>query len=444
MQTSLDVQAPEVPRAFKNSGTSRLVGTDMSFRELVKAAPVGGDDLPRDGSLLPQPAPSPAEVEQAVASDDQPEINEEEVSAFPGYLAAPPLPDGAETLTMGWLPPVMQVTIAGVGQAAIQDTPPAVPGKDPANQLRLPGPAEPSGQLLAATAAELPPQGTGTTDEPLVLAARENTGAERFLIDPRPFEGSLRRQFVGDGDNRQMRIAGPVPATSAPEQGLKSPLLFAPVTPTPDDVPVPGDGEHARPNGFNTSGAPVTPADDSALVLPPALPETGEPGALDRPDSSILPTAGRTPETTTRPILQLHSVAGTPAFLQEMGDTLRMMISGEKDLVVLRLNPEHLGALEVHLESEDDQVKLTFISQNGAARDLLDAALPRLRDQLASSGFQLAGAAVSADGMAGGDNRRPGVPLPAEILKHAGFDEDEAVQVPGQVRTREGRVDTFA
>ncbi|THK40956.1 hypothetical protein E8Q33_10445 [Methylophaga sp. SB9B] len=61
----------------------------------------------------------------------------------------------------------------------------------------------------------------------------------------------------------------------------------------------------------------------------------------------------------------------------------------------LRLNPAHLGPVEVRLSMQNDQTSVTFIASNAAARDALEQALPRLRESFIENGLALNNAEVS-------------------------------------------------
>jgi flagellar hook-length control protein FliK len=61
----------------------------------------------------------------------------------------------------------------------------------------------------------------------------------------------------------------------------------------------------------------------------------------------------------------------------------------------LRLNPAHLGPVEVRLSMQNEQTSVTFIASNSAARDALEQALPRLRESFNENGLALNHAEVS-------------------------------------------------
>ena len=61
----------------------------------------------------------------------------------------------------------------------------------------------------------------------------------------------------------------------------------------------------------------------------------------------------------------------------------------------LRLNPAHLGPVEVRLSMQNEQTSVTFVASNAAARDALEQALPRLRESFSDNGLALNHAEVS-------------------------------------------------
>jgi flagellar hook-length control protein FliK len=63
--------------------------------------------------------------------------------------------------------------------------------------------------------------------------------------------------------------------------------------------------------------------------------------------------------------------------------------------VELKLNPAHLGPIEVRVQMQNDQAQVSFVAQHGPVRDALEAALPRLREMFTAKGFNLVDVNVS-------------------------------------------------
>lgn len=79
----------------------------------------------------------------------------------------------------------------------------------------------------------------------------------------------------------------------------------------------------------------------------------------------------------------------------DLGNRVMWMVKQDVQTADIKLNPPHLGPLEVRVSMANDAVSVTFSSHHATVRDALDAAMPRLRDMLMDNGLQLANANVS-------------------------------------------------
>lgn len=68
---------------------------------------------------------------------------------------------------------------------------------------------------------------------------------------------------------------------------------------------------------------------------------------------------------------------------------------GQAQVAEIRLNPAHMGPIEVRVVMNDDQASVTFSAQHGAVRDAIDSSLPRLREMFNGSGLLLSDTEVS-------------------------------------------------
>ncbi len=123
--------------------------------------------------------------------------------------------------------------------------------------------------------------------------------------------------------------------------------------------------------------------------------------ASAQPATSPLPDRPALPQTqaTRPPEFTLSVPAGEPGWEADMSNRLLWMVERNTPSAVLRLDPPELGALEVRISTEGDKANVTFIAQHGQARDVLESALPKLREMLGQNGIQLADARVSQDSM---------------------------------------------
>ena len=83
------------------------------------------------------------------------------------------------------------------------------------------------------------------------------------------------------------------------------------------------------------------------------------------------------------------------AWGEEVGSRVKWMVSSQVQSAELKMNPANLGPVEVKISVQNDQTTIHFSAQNGAVREALDAAMPRLREMLGDNGVNLADVDVS-------------------------------------------------
>lgn len=193
-------------------------------------------------------------------------------------------------------------------------------------------------------------------------------------------------------------------------------------------------------NSLHKTAAPAPaapPADPTAVTAPPAQPALAIAGAHDfiaakltaehalqaevlaaaagsaaGGDKLILTQTAATAAVpmlnpvSAHPLPQLHPASATlpapvatpvqqPQWGDDLGSRIVWMVKQDIKTADIRLNPAHLGPLEVKIAMQQDQVSVSFTSHHGVVRDALDAAMPRLREMLTDNGLQLANASVS-------------------------------------------------
>ncbi|MBY6105221.1 flagellar hook-length control protein FliK [Ferrimonas balearica] len=125
----------------------------------------------------------------------------------------------------------------------------------------------------------------------------------------------------------------------------------------------------------------------------------------------------------------------------ELRERLAVMINTDRMTAELRLDPPELGALQVRIQMNGDQAQVQIQTQHAQARDLLEQALPRLREMLQGQGIQLADANVShqqhSEGQADGGSGFGG---------QSGVDGGAEDAVAHQISNRnaEGGIDFYA
>jgi flagellar hook-length control protein FliK len=86
-----------------------------------------------------------------------------------------------------------------------------------------------------------------------------------------------------------------------------------------------------------------------------------------------------------------------PQWTQDMGNRMQMMVSQRMKEVEVKLDPVELGPVRIHLKmDEENKAHVTLSAQHGLTRDMLENALPRLRDMLAQQGVDIGSATVDS------------------------------------------------
>jgi flagellar hook-length control protein FliK len=125
--------------------------------------------------------------------------------------------------------------------------------------------------------------------------------------------------------------------------------------------------------------------------------------ALNSVDGSLQNTA----QNTTAPIIasqtgaiqSTQTVINAPvtdkAWGNEFNQKITWMATQSQQTAELHLNPPNLGPLNVVLKVSGDQATALFNSPHAAVRDVVQQALPQLREMLAGNGITLGNAMVS-------------------------------------------------
>jgi len=100
-----------------------------------------------------------------------------------------------------------------------------------------------------------------------------------------------------------------------------------------------------------------------------------------------------TPQLLERPL-------GHPAWPQELGEKVVWIAGQGQQSAELKLNPQHLGPLEVRINLNQDQASVQFISSHAAVREAVESALPKLREMLSAQQLNLHEVSVAQQGFA--------------------------------------------
>lgn len=157
------------------------------------------------------------------------------------------------------------------------------------------------------------------------------------------------------------------------------------------------------------AAAPVLTPERFGAEVRAAL-AAGQPRALG-PESTLerLPTAAAQPatsatgaaaQTLTAPVVQDAASARPalptttvdthlrqPGWDQALGERVLWAANQKFQGAEIKLNPAHLGPVEVRVQLHNDQAQISFTAQHATTREALEAALPRLREMFNASGY---------------------------------------------------------
>ncbi len=96
-------------------------------------------------------------------------------------------------------------------------------------------------------------------------------------------------------------------------------------------------------------------------------------------------------------VMEIAVPVGSAGWGEALGDKVVWMNGQGSQVAELRLDPPHLGPMEVRLTMVNDQATAVFVSHNPAVREAIESAMPRLREMLADSGIMLGNTMVGAE-----------------------------------------------
>ncbi|MBT1064929.1 flagellar hook-length control protein FliK [Bowmanella sp. Y26] len=82
----------------------------------------------------------------------------------------------------------------------------------------------------------------------------------------------------------------------------------------------------------------------------------------------------------------------------QLAERVRMLVNLGNMSADIRLDPPDLGSMQVRVQMHGEQATVNFVVQSQQARDMLDQAVPRLREMLAEKGIELGQSFVQQEG----------------------------------------------
>ncbi|MFO1436661.1 MAG: flagellar hook-length control protein FliK [Gammaproteobacteria bacterium] len=199
------------------------------------------------------------------------------------------------------------------------------------------------------------------------------------------------------------------------------------------------------------------PTPSPATLLGGDRPVDTQAALNSRPDLSLannaisaagsLVTQHSSPVTTNAPptpvAASLSMPMNDPRWQESFANQITWQVRDGIQHVNLALNPAELGPVEVRLSVSDGQVSAQFHTAHQSVRQVIEDAMPKLRDMLSQSGLNLANADVFQQS-AGRDQRPGNIDTPWSGTTENASEETEAVNtVRSATVVHQGLIDAY-
>ncbi|MGR2737484.1 flagellar hook-length control protein FliK [Billgrantia sp. Q4P2] len=155
-------------------------------------------------------------------------------------------------------------------------------------------------------------------------------------------------------------------------------------------------GTSSRPADFTSAFAKVAAAQPGGLELRSVAADASRGGfvpesaPLAPPSASTAALANAPAQTTPFAQTSLAAPVQSPAWPSQLGQQLvQFARQGGERQVEMRLNPAELGPLSVTLKMTEQGAQAQFLSAHAQVRQVLEQAIPQLREALAEQGISL-------------------------------------------------------
>jgi len=133
-----------------------------------------------------------------------------------------------------------------------------------------------------------------------------------------------------------------------------------------------------------------TSHDQQSAIMPAIIT-----GAAGLPEMARALTTGAAPATAVDAAVAVP--VGSGNWPHAVAAQVHWFVNNGVQSATLRLSPEHLGPVEVHIDVQSSQVNVNFSAAHAETRAALEQTVPRLRELFASGGLTLGQANVQAD-----------------------------------------------
>ncbi len=136
----------------------------------------------------------------------------------------------------------------------------------------------------------------------------------------------------------------------------------------------------------NAAPRSAAPTDTAAAAGAMQLPATAT--SLIRADNAL---------SQLPPVFTSTFVMGTAGWSEETAQHIRWMQDDDMQSADIQLHPADLGRIDISIDIKDGQTSVSMVAGSAEARELLEKAMPSLRELLAQSGMSLGNSSVAAD-----------------------------------------------
>jgi flagellar hook-length control protein FliK len=294
-------------------------------------------------------------------------------------------------------------------------------------------------QILAELTGASPAQAVAEPAQPLSLPGRDRSlsGIESGLPE------TARRQIVQNLEQLRLAIAGNAETGKPPAELVQDRPDLGHMRVMESGYPPPSEAPAQRSAEVLAALAGLRQAASAPKAAVQSSPAGAESVSAVPVQNAVQPPAAA-PQAL--PTLSLDVPFQQADWDQALGERIQWLAGKQLQGAQIKLNPAHLGPMEVRIQVQNDQASIQFSSAHAVVREALESALPRLRDMFEAAGVQLLDVDVSGESSA--QQRHASDEPVANGLKGIGGTPEEGaetlLEVPVVGRVLSGRLDLFA
>ncbi|HEY6453527.1 MAG TPA: flagellar hook-length control protein FliK [Steroidobacteraceae bacterium] len=153
--------------------------------------------------------------------------------------------------------------------------------------------------------------------------------------------------------------------------------------------------------GVNSHSADLSGGTNSSAASPDAATTGGTASSADL--AALANLVGTLPNGAAQPGAA-HSIpvpVSDPSWAHAVAAQVQLFAAANIQSATLRLSPEHLGPVSVHIDVQASQINVSFVAAHAETRSALEQSVPMLRAMLAHGGLTLGQAQVQGEARSG-------------------------------------------